>query len=70
VDDVPLVPGPPDLDGPLSLRIATVVGTTATISRADLDVPATVEIEAIRQARSRPVVDSDQDAVGTDAGSK
>ena len=70
VDDVPLVPGPPDLDGPLSLRIATVLGTTATISRADLDVPATVEIEAIRQARSRPVVDSDQDAVGTDDGSK
>jgi hypothetical protein len=70
VDDVPLVPGPPDLDGPLSLRIATVVGTTATISRVNLDVPAAVEIEAIRRARARPVVDSDQDAVGTEDDSK
>ena len=32
VDDVPLIPGPPDLDGPLSLRIATVLGTNAILA--------------------------------------
>ena len=70
VDDVPLIPGPPDLDGPLSLRIATVLGTTATITRAELDVPPAMEMEAIRISRSKPIVSPDEDAVGSDEDSK
>jgi hypothetical protein len=70
VDDVPLVPGPPDLNGPLSLRIATVVGTTATINRVDLDVPSSSEIKAIETARSKTVVSSDQDSTGDGGDSK
>ena len=70
VDDVPLVPGPPDLNGPLSLRIATVVGTTATINRVDLDVPSSSEIRAIETARSKTVVSSDQDSTGDGGDSK
>lgn len=63
VDDVPLIPGPPDLDGPLSVRIGTVVGAAATISRADIDLPAAAEVAVIERARSRPVATPDSDAV-------
>ncbi len=70
VDDVPLIPGPPDLDGPLSLRIGTVPGTTATITRAELDVPPAMEMEAIRISRSKPIVRRDEDAVESDEVSK
>ncbi|MCP4835259.1 MAG: DUF1080 domain-containing protein [Phycisphaera sp.] len=70
VDDVPLIPGPPDLDGPLSLRIGTVIGAAATISRADLDLPAAAEVAVIERARSRPIAKPDPDAVETQRDSK
>lgn len=64
VDGVPVVPGPPDLDGSLPLRIGTVVGTTATINRLDVDLPPASEVEAIEAARSRSA--SNQDAAKRD----
>ena len=61
IDGVPLIPGPPDLDGPLSLRIDTVAGTIASIPRMEMDLPSETEIEAVERHRSMFVTESGEE---------
>ena len=52
VDDVPLEPGPPDIDGPLPIRIRAEPGVGATIHRIVENPPTTVEREIINGSGS------------------
>jgi len=47
IDDVPLTPGPIDLDGPLTIRLENEAGTIATVHRIDVDPPTDAERTAI-----------------------
>ncbi len=47
IDDTPLVPGPRDLDGPVSIRLESEPGTVGTIHRFELDPPTDAEQAAI-----------------------
>ena len=55
IDDVPMVPGPPDLEGPLRLAIRADAGTDAVIRRIDVTGPSETESRVIEEWRSRDV---------------
>ena len=52
VDDVPMVPGPSRIDGPLDISIETGPGVDATIDRIALQSPTSAESEVIDRWRS------------------
>ncbi len=47
VNDKPLTPGPRDIDGPLSIRLASEAGTVGTIHLVEIDSPTPAELAAI-----------------------
>jgi hypothetical protein len=47
VNDNPLTPGPRDIDGPLSIRLASEAGTVGTIQLVEIDSPTPAELAAI-----------------------
>ena len=49
VDDVPMVPGPPNLEGPLMISIETDAGTIASIHRMTVTPPTAMESAAIEE---------------------
>ncbi len=53
IDDVPLVPGPKNLDGTLDLRIEADRGTTGTIHRIVVEPPTNLEAQAVEQWRMK-----------------
>ena len=55
IDDVPMVPGPPDLEGPLRLAIRADAGTDAVIRRIDVIGPSETESRVIDEWRSTVV---------------
>lgn len=53
VDDVPLVPGPKSLDGPLDLTIRVDRGTIGTVHRMVIEPPTSAEERAIERWRTK-----------------
>lgn len=51
VDDAPLVPGPPNLRGPLDVVIRSNPGSLVTLDRIVFEGPTAVELEAIEASR-------------------
>ena len=55
VDDVPMVPGPPNLDGPLVISIETDAGTMASIHQMIVTPPTTLESAAIKKWKAAKI---------------
>ena len=53
IDDVPLVPGPKSLDGPLDLTIRVDRGTIGTVHRMVIEPPTSAEARAIERWRTK-----------------
>ena len=67
VDDVPMVPGPPNLDGPLVISIEADAGTIASIHGMSLIPPTPVESAAIEKWKAAKLAIETE--VGVESGS-
>ena len=53
IDDVPLVPGPKNLDGALDLKIKVDRGTSGTVHRIVVEPPTILESRAVERWRMK-----------------